>query len=411
MRPLGLLLLAASLYSVPFKQFHDATYRFGWDINMSPFAGGEDILFVHRGMEKIEGRIIRDTSMVNTKTAGAIYFRLMEMYLGWLPLDCLAVAVQHELFGHGYRIRDIGHGTYVNSYGFDTPPPYGSGGAVTNYTISDSFTSTDDAAVSMAGVESTAILAQNTKLKWLESHWVDPRQTALYVFSQQDLNLYIGTLDVVDDEDLDGHDIDAYVRAVNNTYTDGTLTASRLSNLSWLCLADPFTFYSVYAWFRYVATGRETHIPMIHIYGVGYLPTARLGLSPFGPEIFFENYLLKGRNPIYFYLKAGDHANNTYTGFGTYIPKLYIGEKWRFGLRFDAWRQPKLLLFPGSETGQLYTSDQQHNMHVGLAASIIAGFSKESGFETELGYKSAGFLPGYSLRAAPTARLYYTLVF
>ena len=42
----------------PFKQFHRATYRTGWDINFSPFAGGENILFLHRAIERAEGYMI-----------------------------------------------------------------------------------------------------------------------------------------------------------------------------------------------------------------------------------------------------------------------------------------------------------------------------------------------------------------
>lgn len=381
-------------------------------------------MFAHRICERVEGYIIGKSPITHSKDASARFWRLNELYLGWMPLNFLAVTAQHEVFGHGYRIRDIGRSrAQVQGYTFGVPPPYGGGGAATSYDISSSFTTTEMTSVAMAGVESTAILALLTKFKWLEAHRIDPRQTVLYLMGQHDLNLYIGTLDILDDA-LDGHDIHMYIQSLNYTYTSHFLSSSRLRSLAWINLGDPFTYYSIYAWWHYVFSGAETRIPMIPIYGLGYLPTARLGLTPFGPEFFIENFLLKGRRPIYFYLKGGKHAGNQYHGLGFYAPRIWERSHWFVGLRFDAWRQPKLLLEQGrtpffdidfdkkpDQSDPLYPYAEQHAMRMGCAASMVIAYTKRSGFEAELGYKSQGFLPGYSLRAAPTARLFYSLVF
>ncbi len=413
LKGLFFLLPLAVFAEKPFKQFHDATYKFGYDIHFSPYAGGEDILFTHRALERAEGYLIHLSPIYCSQRASDRFWRACEISLGWLPVNYLAVAVQHEVFGHAYRIRDINRGrAEVAGFSFNTPPPYGYGGAATEYYISTSLTTTEDSSIAMAGVESTAILAQLTKLKWLESHRIDPRQVALYLLSQHDLNLYIGSLDVENDTIMDGHDIQSYIRSVNETYTHGKLSAKELKALSWINLADPFSFYSAYAWLRYIATGKETRIPMIPLFDWKYLPTIRLGLTPFGPEFFLENYLLKERSPIYFYLKGGNHSQNQYLGCGFYAPKLWRLKNWLIGLRMDAWRQPKLLL-EEREPNQnpLYPYSEQESKKIGGAASFILAYQNESGFEVELGYKSIGFLPGYSLRAAPTARLFYTLLF
>jgi len=404
----------------PPVQFHEATYRLGWDIDMSPYAGGEDILFIHRCLERTEGWMIGKTPLWCSKALQARIWRLSELVMGWLPLNYLAIVAEHEVFGHGYRLRDIGKSkAKVKGYHFGTPPPYGGGGGFTAFDINEKFTSTDSTCVAMAGVESTAILAELTKLKWLEAGKVDPRQSILYLLSQYDLILYIGSLKVLDDNDLDGHDIHSYIKTLNLTYTNKTLSGARLRSLSWMNLADAFTYYSIYAWFHYISSGKESAIPMIPVYGYGWLPGARLGLTPFGPEYFWENYLLKANRPIYFYLKGGRHSLNNYYGLGFYAPKIWTWCRWSLGARFDAWRQPKLLLQPGSvpltdnpET-QLYPYSEQHAMRNGLSASLIGAYRTEgrSGFEVELGWKTPGFLPGYALRAAPVARVYYSLFF
>lgn len=408
----------------PFEQFHKATYKAGWDIHFSPYAGGEDVLFAHRTLERAEGFLIGKSPVYYSKAPSARFWRLNELYLAWLPINYLATVVQHEVFGHGYRIRDINRGrAKVAGYSFNAPPPYGWGGAATSYDVGDSLTTTEETSIAMGGVESTAILALLTKFKWMEAHRIDPRQVVLYLLSQHDLNLYIGSLNAVDD-DMDGHDIQMYIKSLNYTYTNDFLSGGRLRSLSWINLADAFTYYAIYAWFRYIDSGKETRIPMIPAFGWGYLPGARLGLTPFGPEVFVENFLLKENRPVYFYVKGGSHSENTYGGLGFYAPRLWSAKKWFIGFRADAWRQPKLLLGMGqtpfldinfhakpNKASPLYPYSEQHAMRNGAAASMIIAYQNQSGFEMELGYKSQGFLPGYSLRAAPTVRLFYSLIF
>lgn len=419
-----LLLPLALIATCPIKQFHNATYKAGWDIHFSPYAGGENILFAQRLLERLDGYVLGKTSICYSKTANARFWRVTELYLGWLPINYLATVAQHEVFGHGYRIRDINRGRVkVSGYQFHTPPPYGDGGAATSYRIGNSLTTTEETSISMAGVESTAILALLTKFKWLEANRIDPRASVLYLLCQHDLNLYIGSLKILD-EDEEGHDIKMYIRSLNYTYTNNFLSGARLRSLSWINLGDPFTFYAIFSWFHYVSSGKETRIPMIPIFNWGYLPNIRLGLTPFGPEFFIENYLLKGKNPVYFYLKGGRHSQNRYGGIGFYVPRLWDLHKWIIGLRFDCWRQPKLLLQPGSllfpdinfkenpdKNDPIYPYSEQHAMHFGYSGSMIFGYRSRNGFEAELGYKSQGFLPGYALRSSPTVRLLYTLIF
>lgn len=404
--------------------FRKAPYAAGWDINFSPYAGGENVLFATRFTERVAEKLY-GTKIGYTKQASHRFWRVAELYFVWLPLNYLGIIAQHEVFGHGYRIRDVSRGrAKVGGYDVGTPPPYGYGGASTSYSIGDNLTTTEDVAISMAGIEATAILAQLTKLKWMSSGRIDPRQTVLYLLGQYDLPLYIDTLKVKNDEDLDGHDLHAYVKSLNYTYTSSFINSGRLRSLSWINLADPFTYYSIYAWLRYVSSGKETQIPMIPVWKMGYLPTLRLGLSPFGPEVFIENYLLDQKKPIYFYLKGGNHAENRYAGLGFYAPKIWNIYQWHVGFRFDAWRQPKLLLSQGSvpfeeidfdetpdKEDPIYSYSEQHAMRAGVAGSMIIAFGARQGFEMELGYKSQGFLPGYALRASPTARLFYTLTF
>ncbi len=396
-----------------------------WDLHMSPYAGGEDLLFATRILEKFETYAMGKTNIAYARNTYARFWRLTEELAIWLPLNYFAMVVQHEVFGHGYRVRDLQTHSLavVNGYEFNWPPPYGPGGAATGYSVSEKFTTTEDTAVSSAGVEATAILALITKLKWISSGTIDPRELFLYFFSEQDLTLYVSSLKLKDVRGQSGHDMNSYIQSLNYTYTDHFLSRGRLRTLSLINFADPFTFFTVYSLFYYFSTGKEAPLPMI---ASCYLPGLRLGLTPFGPEVFLENFFSLNQIPLYVYLKGGNHSDNTYLGAGFYAPRIYAVNNFFFGLRCDLWRQPKLLLQPGNipffdidfslkpnPNNPLYPYSEQHAMRFGAAGSLITSYlwDQKYGYEAELGYKAQGFLPGYSLFAYPTVRLSFCMVF
>jgi hypothetical protein len=408
------------------KLFSDADYNLGWDLNMSPYAGGEDILFGLRAVERIEGYFLGNNPICTSRALQSQIWRLSELITVWLPLNYLSIVADHEVFGHGYRIRDLGKGrAKVASYHIGVPIPYGPGGGATHYSITDAYTTSNATAVAMAGVESTAILAGLTKFKWLEAGKVDPRQTAMYILGQFDLPLYVGDLKVRNDEKLDGHDINDYIKTLNLTYTKSKLDVGNMYTLSLINLADAFTYYSIYSWFRYVITGLEGPIPMIRIKDYGWLPGARMGLTPFGPEYFLENYLMKEKVPYTFYLKWGNHSDNNYAGVGFFAPTIYKINRWIFGARFDAWFQPKYLSQQGNQpllklendvpnpSNPLYSYSEQEKKIAGFSLSGLISFNIKgnSGLQLELGGKTKGFLPGNALDASPITRVYYTLHF
>jgi hypothetical protein len=343
-----------------------------YDLNMSPYAGANDLLFATDVVERFQ-----PFKGESWKMRAA---RACEMAFFYLPLNYFTSVVQHEVFGHGYRIRDINHGrVWGASYEFTLPPPYGPGNGSTNFYIdSDQITTTDLSLISIAGFEAQSILAFQTKYNWLQANKIDGRETILYLVSQLGINLYA----TGDGEEL-GHDINGYLFALHLTYPDAVLAESRIRALSWINLADPFLYYSAFAWFQYIAKGKPFCIPMIPIRDWGYLFGARLGLTPFGPEYYLDNFLLKESRPIYFYIRAGAHAKNRYYGAGFYSPQWITRESWALGMRFDAWSQQQW----------------------GLSSSFIASYQKNFGIEAEIGYKTEGYLPGYSIYAKPTIRI------
>ncbi len=409
----------------PFELLKPQNNALEWDINMSPYAGGEDLLFAFRLFEKGLTAIESKMPMIYTESIAARAYRLAEMTLIYFPLSIFTSVVQHEVFGHGYRFQDD-HSTVVVGYGFSAPPPYGSGDAVTHGRFNADTTSTTDlSSISIAGIEGQLILSELTKEKWLGSEIIDPRQSILYLYSRYALFFY--GEESLDDDLNDGHDLVDYVTMLNLTYPEKKMTISRLRALDTITFIDPFTVYAIFSAFYYLSSGKETAIPMIRIYDWGYLFGAKLGLTPFGPEYFWDNYLAQKENIVSFYLKMGAHAGNTYEGIGALAPRMFsLTQEWNLGTRLDLWLQPKLLLFPGNipiteinlrdppdRNNPLYSLSEQRAKKWGGALSFIASYQRSPfiQFKGEFGYKTKGFLPGNSLYKAPIIRIAYSADF
>ncbi|NGX34856.1 MAG: hypothetical protein K1060chlam1_01215 [Candidatus Anoxychlamydiales bacterium] len=386
-------------------------YQIMGDLDFSPFSGAQNILTVHESLEKSFGYIFK-----NKPEKNAIYslLRIVELGFIWGPLARAEMVVQHEVFGHGYRVRDIGSDrAKVFGYKIDMPPPYGDGGGVTKYRFNSNLTSFQEIAISAGGVESTAILASRLKMKWMESLRLDPKKASLYLQSHLDLLNYGYSLK---DNFLfadTGHDIESYIFWLNNTYYDDELKISDLKRAVAVNFLDPMMYYAIGAYFYYIFTGSDIKIPMITIKNVKFLPNVRLGLAPYGIEYFIENFLSYKNRAIYSYLRVGNHNNNTYFGVGLEYPRLCEFNLNTIGFRADLYHQPKIYskeamtIFEGLQVG--YTKEELDEMIYGAAFSIIYDrkFSKKSDMSifTEIGYKTDGFLPGFSVEKGVVFRL------
>lgn len=394
-----------------------AFYSLVYDLNWSPYAGGEDLLLANRFIEWAESPFIEKFNLGPGTSISACLQRSLEMVLVYLPLNYEEMLTQHEVFGHGYRARSFSSScASVAGYEFGIPPPYGWGGGGTLLRLSDSITASQLLAIDIAGVEATGILGNLALWKWIPPQRIDPKTVFLYLLTRYDLGMYAWTLkDVRRNGEFDlGHDLDSYLHWLNLVYPQKHLSSSRVRSLTWISLLDPFTFYAFGTLSWYIGAGSSFTYPMIRLKKhLKWLPAARMELTPFGPEYLWENYIRYKGRLIYGYIKMGRHAYNNYYGIGTYAPYLLDHDFWKIGFRFDLWYQPQLLLFEGSSSLvditdlPLFTPSQLHDMQWGAAGSLIAtlDYAEWGGASLEFGAKSQGYLPGYALQTYPTIRI------
>lgn len=322
--------------------------------------------------------------------------RFCEMVLFWDPVNRFAMVAQHEVFGHGYRARSQ-RGMAVTGYLIELPFPYGNGGGCTQFCYrNDRVTCFDLLAVSAGGVEASAVLANRVRLGWLRQGKILPHQASLYWKSQLDLPFYI-----LRSSESDQGDISRYLHLLAGTYPENDLGLRRLQMYALTQVLDPFLFYSFYAWGKYVSDGESSSIPMISWKSWKYLPSARLGLTPFGPEFYVEHFLLKNERPIYAYMRGSRFGTLSSWGMGIEAPGLFTFASTQWGLRCDLWRQPRIdysdpayLLFSYLPGEQMITGNQ-----LGMGISLIAerAISASKNMFLQWGGKTNGFLPGEGL--------------
>ena len=373
------------------------------DRYFSPYAGGEDIVTGHHITEKVSNIATQYCYDKISSDLGKIGLRSAEMCFLWVPLNYSAMVVQHEVFGHGYRVRSTS-GAKVIKYEIGAPPPYGDGGGATIYQYNPFKTSIfQKTCIASGGVEATSILANRLRLHWLEQGQLPASEAFLYVFSQQDITDYILRSQGITGQ---GNDISDYTQILSRAYGKKIVP----QDLKGVCInfLDPFTYYALYSIGNYVFTGKETSIPMIPIKSYKYLPSFRMGLTPFGPEYYLEGFLVKENSPIYFYLRGGSFAENRYFGAGVEYSELFKLNALTIGLCADAWLQPFVNF--NSSKYSIYHLRQRDwepldlkNYDPGLALSVICRGDKN--WFVQLGGKSSGYLPGELLSSAVILRL------
>ncbi|MCB1109005.1 MAG: hypothetical protein KDK44_05045, partial [Chlamydiia bacterium] len=155
------------------------------DRDLSPHAGSPSLLSIHDGVRRGEERLwktdFRSDRLIRALKMGTVY----------LPVSYFATVVQHEVFGHGYRIRSFGKDiAHVERYAFGAPPPFGYGGGGTSYGVTEKSSPAHFQTCAIGGVEATAIMAHDVRMKWLTSNTVQAKDNLLQLFSHHDLSNY-----------------------------------------------------------------------------------------------------------------------------------------------------------------------------------------------------------------------------
>jgi hypothetical protein len=331
----------------------------------------------------------RDEKAVN------ISYRFAKSFLLDLPVDYFVCVLQHEVFGHGARLREYGVHNII--YRLNVPLPYGGGGGSTSWNYISPVSPGEDIAVAIGGVEANSILSGQIVNNCIRRGTMSSREALLYTLASNNITQYLWKTQH-ETIHVEGNDMVAYEDGLNakEGFSDNhKLTVDDLSRQNILLkLLDPFQYIALYTFFKtYLMDGSgEFEIPMIHLGEVKLLPAFRFGLSPYGSELYFVTYAEHLCKFLEISIRYGFPLFHKSWGFGCSAVNLFQTETVTIGGGIDLWNQPLLegLLnsFAGSGTGGAFS------VHTNVK---IFDASPSIHLTAEFKTKTAGYLQGEPL--------------
>ena len=367
------------------------------DRDMTAGAGATVTIAVARLVARAEDRfvplrLLEDTGKLR-RGVNATY-RLAKLGLFDEPQENWFRVANHEVFGHGARLREL-FGGHIG-YQLPAPPPYGRGGGATFFQFDHPPTVEEVLAVTVGGMEANDIaaraLAQDalTQGRW---HYRDARR---YLYAEYDTIRYIrGTRGL----EKEGHDVGDFIRIYNDLADDlgeKRLSARTLRRDVLASFANPMIAYSYYNTFvSYVWGGDATApVPMIPLGRTRYLPMARFHLTSFGTEFAIDNTFVRNGRFFDVRIARGQTIGARTWSIGLQGTRLASIGRWSIDGEATLWHVP--------EWGEK------------LAVTVHRTLTERSGHALALvvqaGFKTNGYVAGDPLRQGAIVRVGAALI-
>ena len=283
--------------------------------------------------------------------------------------------VNHEVGGHGYRLRELG--------AKDIKYKLGIFNGSTTHTPDPSWRDHERIAITISGSQAAQVAAKGIEKRYMELGEINPVHGISYFVSQKDLPGYIFITKKEDNSK--GNDIDSYIEEINNIYGDGHVTLGKLKTYAWLSLLDPYLWYSAYSYGK-----QETiDIPMLSMGRVKYLPAVGAVLAPYGVEGQFKNHFKIGEQYYKATLTMGKNKDINSYGLALSTGQLMKIGPISLGLDLAWWSQPELL------TADPVSAKNKNGFLAAVNTEVA--LNKTVKLIGAVGYKSAGFALGYPL--------------
>ena len=332
-------------------------------------------------------RLFRDDGKL--RRGGNAAYRLLKLGLFDEPQENWFRVANHEVFGHGGRLREFFDGHV--SYELPAPPPYGRGGGATFFEFTRTPTVEEVLAVTVGGMEANYVMARALAQDAItEGRW-NYRDARRYLYGEYDSIHYIRSVRSPEEE---GHDVGDFLRVYNNLATkvgEETISPRALRRNVLVSLANPMIAYSYYSTFvSYVWQGRTSApIPTIHFGATRYLPMARFHLTSFGTEFVLDNVFVHGGRFIDVALTSGQTIGAKTWSIGVLGTRVATLRQWTIGGEGTLWHRP--------EWGEQFA--------VTASRQVAAPGAHSLAFVAQAGFKTGGFAAGDPLHQGAYVRI------
>lgn len=372
------------------KSQNSYIFEFSGDINhQTAFTGADWTMSLIEGYRVLDDKLYDRTNADPSFSwsSGSAWMNAL-MIIPRVLVTEYATTLQHEVFGHGARVRDSGSGWKVKSY------KLGLSGS-TGFRFNPNSPLQKMIAVNIAGMQSTEILGNKIKSRFVDRESINPVYGAAYIASAGDQLNYV----LLTKYSGSGHDVKNYIMDMNKIYGQDYLTKSKVKSNASLGLLDPFLYFSAYA----LLSGQDFEYPMIPIGEWKYLPGFRGVMTPYGLENKMINYFKTPSTPFQLGISQGKNKRGSSWSAELIVDRIFQSGNLDLGFNIATWNQPQLF------TANVLTAPKKQGYSG--EANIKLNLNETTAIYTSIGYKSAGFRLGYPMKSSALMRAGVALKF
>ena len=177
---------------------------------MTAGAGATVIVALGAAVSRAEDTVVPHRLFVErgwTRRTSNVGYRVLKFLLRH-PAEEWLLVVNHEVFGHGARLRELFDGGI--GYRIDVPTPYGPGGGATFFNFDREPTDEDLLAVSAGGMEANGVAAGLMSHRAFLDRRMRPRDALRYLGFELDIVTYV--LRTGDGSESPGHDVFSFLQ-------------------------------------------------------------------------------------------------------------------------------------------------------------------------------------------------------
>jgi hypothetical protein len=317
-------------------------------------------------------------------------FRFSKLFLSNYLITDYTMTMNHERFGHGYRMLEAGGS--IDEIVYNMPPPFTNEFSYINTTYPENFTIQQELMYCLGGSETNLVLTDVMRKNILLDERFNYNFGLAYLYGSNDMPGYTAFVTNPAADPIQ------YRQNINQLYGGEPLTRDKMKAYSFIALfTDPMNFYALKSVFHdYIIKGRHSSkVGMIKLSKrLKYLPRFRFEYTPYGPELVYQNYLKLDSKLMQFSFSHSDAALANSWRFTANIWNLKSSDHLSFNLSGQIWNQPNIEFY---QNDKLIASEGFGGQFISTVHYDISKDKNLYGFTLQAGYKSTGYAVGEQL--------------
>lgn len=317
-------------------------------------------------------------------------FRFSKLFLTNYLITDFAMTMNHERFGHGYRMLEVGGS--IDEVVYNMPPPFNNEFSYISLNYPSNFTKQQEIMINLSGSETNLIATDIMRKNILLDESFNYNYGLAYLYGSNDMPGYTA---FITDPNADPN---RYRNNINDLYGGEPLTRNKMKAYSFIAIfTDPMNFYALKSvFYDYIIKGRHSsRVGMIKLTKrLKYLPRFRFEYTPYGPELVYQNYFKLDSKLMQFSFSHSDAALPNSWRFSANIWNLKSSDHLSFNLSGQIWNQPNIEFY---QHDKLIASEGLGGQFISTVNYDISKDQNLYGFTLQAGYKSTGYAIGEQL--------------